>query len=428
MTLAFVEDIFVYTSSPRSLYLNPEAPDWITVDEKYKPILDLVDGKNDDSALYDHINHFYSDEKDVLTSQMQSLLATSRIFKHNQNQGQDNCMMDNGLGAPKSIYLTLTDSCNLKCIYCYATERKKHENATLETWKNYVADIMDFAGKPAFTFTGGEPLLVPYVLALAAYIKERGGECLLLTNGTLIDTAEKAAKIAELFGMVKISLDTLDEGISKTLRGQGVVEKARKAIDLLSAQKCNVQVQATITSKTHKNLDTFAAAFNHQVHFQPLYRDMGRARSKEDLSISGVQYFNALKSNGIFINLSGFHQNIHGYRNNPYKRCALAKEELSVDSDGNVFPCHMLHFESLVCGNLKKESISDIYRNSPVLNEMRTVNVDTVPKCKVCVFRNICGGACRARVDIVKDGIKGADSFCTFEQESILDALLYSYG
>jgi radical SAM protein with 4Fe4S-binding SPASM domain len=249
-----------------------------------------------------------------------------------------------------------------------------------------------------------------------------------LTNGTLIDTAEKAAQIAELFGMVKISLDTLDEDISKTLRGPGIVEKARRAFDLLSAKKCNVQVQAAITSKTYQNLDTFAAAFNNQVHFQPLYRDMGRARNKGDLSISGVEYFNALKSNGIFINLSGFHQNIHGYRNNPYKRCALAKEELSIDSDGNVFPCHMLHFESLVCGNLNKEKIADIYRNSLVLKEMRAVNVDTVPKCKVCVFRNFCGGACRARVDVIKNGIKGDDDFCTFEQESILDALLHSYG
>ena len=426
MMLAFVDDIFVYTSSPRSLYLNPEAPDWITVDEKYKPILDLVDGKNDDSAIYDYINRFYSDEKDVLTSQIQSLLTASRIFKHNQNQ--DNCIRDNGLSSPRQIYLTLTDSCNLRCVYCYATERQKHENANLETWKKYVADIIGFAGKPVFTFTGGEPLLVPYVLDLAAYIKERGCECLLLTNGTLIDTAEKAAQITELFSMVKISLDTLDETISKTLRGPGIVEKARTAFDLLSAQKCNVQVQATITSKTYQNLDTFAAAFNNQVHFQPLYRDMGRARNKEDLSISGSRYFDALKTNGIFVKLSGFHQNIHEYRNNPYKRCALAKEELSIDSDGNVYPCHMLHFESLVCGNLNKEKISDIYKNSAILNEMRTVNVDTIPKCKVCVFRNFCGGACRARVDVIKDGIKGADNFCTFEQKSILDALLYSYG
>jgi hypothetical protein len=112
MTPAFVDDIFVYTSCSRSLYLNPEAPDWITVDEKYKPILDLVDGKNDESAIYGHINRFYGDEKDVLTSQIKSLLETSRIFSHNQIP--KGCGKDNGVNVLKYVYLTLTDSCNLK--------------------------------------------------------------------------------------------------------------------------------------------------------------------------------------------------------------------------------------------------------------------------------------------------------------------------
>jgi MoaA/NifB/PqqE/SkfB family radical SAM enzyme len=57
------------------------------------------------------------------------------------------------------------------------------------------------------------------VFDLASFIKERGCDCLLLTNGTLINTEETAAKIAGLFNMVKISLDTLDETISKELRG-----------------------------------------------------------------------------------------------------------------------------------------------------------------------------------------------------------------
>jgi hypothetical protein len=32
------------------------------------------------------------------------------------------------------------------------------------------------------------------------------------------------------------------------------------------------------------------------------------------------------------------------------------------------------------------------------------------------------GGKCE------KDGVRGADDFCSFEKKSILDALLYSYG
>jgi radical SAM protein with 4Fe4S-binding SPASM domain len=426
MIPAFVDDIFIYSSSPRSLYLNPEAPDWITINEKYKPILDLFDGKNDESVIYGHINRFYSDEKEVLISQIKSLLAESKIFKHNQSK--TDCVEKFDTIKPKYIYLTLTDSCNLKCAYCYAVERKKRDNANFETWKYYISNIIEFADKPIFTFTGGEPLLVPYALDLAAYIKERKCECILLTNGTQINTAEMADKITNLFSMVKISLDTHDENISKELRGPGVVEKVRNAFNLLSERKCNVQILATVTSKTCQGLGAFSASFNNQMNFQPLYRDMGRARNNGDLSITGQEYYEALTKAGMFTLLPYFHDNIHKYRNNPYKRCAMANEELSIDADGNIFPCHMLHFENFICGNLNREKISEIYENSFVLNNLRTVNVEAIPKCRVCVFRNICGGACRARVDISKHGIKGADDFCVFEQKNILNALLHSYG
>jgi radical SAM protein with 4Fe4S-binding SPASM domain len=351
-------------------------------------------------------------------------LAESKIFKHNYTQ--ENRAGNNGANALRQVYLTLTDSCNLKCVYCYATERKKRDNAPFETWKKYVADIIEFAGKLVFNFTGGEPLTVPYALDLASYIKERGRECFLLTNGTFINTEEIADKIAALFDMEKISLDTDDENISKELRGAGIVEKAKNAYNLLQKRKCNVQIMATTTAKTRQNMADFADRFT--VQFQPLYRDIGRARDSGDLSITGEEYYNALTERGKFWILHQYHDTIHSFRNNPCKRCAFANEELSVDADGNVFPCHMLHFEKYLCGNLNTQRITDIYKNSAVLNELREVNVDTIPKCKKCVYRNICGGGCRARVDIPKLGVKGADDFCVFEQRTILDALLYSHG
>jgi sulfatase maturation enzyme AslB (radical SAM superfamily) len=189
----FIDDIFIYSSSPRSLYLNPEAPDWFTINLKYKPILDLIDGKNDDTIIYNYINKYYEDEKEILTSQIKTILMTSKIFKHNQIQNSNKT--GRNIFSPKYIYLTLTDSCNLKCIYCYATERKKTKDTTYETWEKYVSDIIDFSNKPIFIFTGGEPLTVPYVFNLASYIRKRDCECILLTNGTLINNDEIADNI-----------------------------------------------------------------------------------------------------------------------------------------------------------------------------------------------------------------------------------------
>jgi radical SAM protein with 4Fe4S-binding SPASM domain len=419
----FVDGIFIHLSSPRVLYLNPEAPDWITINEKYKPILDLFDGKNDEAVIYEYIKKHYYDEYEILLTQIKSMLENINIFKHNQNNYYSNA---NDYCKPKYIYITLTDSCNLKCSYCYATERKIQGDTSYEIWRNYISDIIDFSCKPVFTFTGGEPLTVPYVFDLASCIKEHGCECILLTNGTLIDNNEKAQKISQLFDFVKISLDSINKDISDELRGEGVLEKVINAHKLLLQNNCNVQIMATVTQKTMETVDDFSEYFNNNVNFQPLY-NIGRSKTTNNLEISGKQYYDALTKKGKFKHLHGYANKILNFKNKPYKRCSYAKEELSIDSNGNVFPCHMMHYDNLLCGNLKNEKIKDIYEKSLVLNKLRKINVDTLPECKICVYRNFCGGGCRARNDISKQGIEGWNEFCEFEQMEILDALLYSY-
>ena len=419
---AFVDDIYTHSEDSRILYLNPTAPDWITINEKYKPIFDLFNGKNCIKVIFSYINTNFSDEKDILIPQVKELFENSSLFKGNSNKPKNKQYK-----LPNSIYLTLTDYCNINCIYCYATERNKNENISLEKWKYYVASIIDFAKEPIFTFTGGEPLLLPYVFELANFIREKNCKIILLTNGTLITSNEIARKIAKLFDLVKISLDSLDENICKIFRGDGVLESVKNAFQLLRSNDCNVNILATVTSMTCEQLDEFSKYFENNVNFQPLYV-IGRARHNNSLYITGEQYYNALTKNGKFNLLHEYHNKIFNFRNNPCKRCALADAELSIDPNGNVFPCHMLHYDDFICGNLNHQNIKDIYRKSKKMIELRKINVDNIPKCKNCIFRNFCGAACRARIDITKFGITGNDDFCSFEQKQILDALMFSYG
>ena len=111
-----------------------------------------------------------------------------------------------------------------------------------------------------------------------------------------------------------------------------------------------------------------------------------------------------------------------------FDEISIAIEELSIAPNGDLYPCHMLHCPELRIGNLNKDDISKLYYKSPLLKELRGINVDTIEQCKTCEVRNFCGGACRARIDFKKYGLKGNDSFCVFEKESILDALMYSFG
>lgn len=420
--------LYIHHHNHRVLYFNPEPPDWITINETYKPIFDLFDGNHTQDSITSFIRNHFPDEREIIVPQIEEFIKTSKVLLHNCREARPpETGIETDNSAPKFVYITLTDRCNLRCQYCYAVERTKSEDVGFGTWSRYIRDILRVANSPVFIFTGGEPLLIPYVYDLAALTKEAGCENILLSNGTKITSLAEANRVADVFHLVKLSLDTLDEEVAGLLRGHGIIKKVQRAFDLLNEANCNVQILATVTSVTREDLDVFSMHFDNQVNFQPFYT-MGRGRGTNDLALTGQEYYEALTQTDIFRLLPGFHRNIHGYRNRPFKRCAMAREEISIDPAGNVFPCHMLHYPEFDCGNLNTTDFAAIYKQSPVLTRLRALSVDSMEQCKACVFRNICGGSCRARVDIRKNRIEGGNKFCTFEKNAILDALMYSYG
>jgi radical SAM protein with 4Fe4S-binding SPASM domain len=423
-----INNLYIHEENNRILYFNPEAPDWITINTKYKNIFELFDGNNNENSLFNFIDANHASESELLKQQFREFIKTSNILENNfyPHPFNNNLKHEHNI-KPKYIYVTITDKCNLNCIYCYAKERKDQPDNNLNNWLKYIDDILSFNNECTFVFTGGEPLIAQNIFQLASYIKSKNCQNILLTNGTQINTKEIAQKVVDLFSDIRISLDSLDELINSKLRGNNLVSDIIKAYELLKSCNANVRILSTVNSLTKDDVESFADFFDNNVVFQPFY-EMGLGRIHNNLSLTGEEYYNSLTKTDVFKYLQGFHKNIHNYRNRPFKRCAFAVEEISLDSSGNIFPCHMLHYENLNCGNLNTKKFEEIYCNSTILKELRNINVDSMIQCKECIFRNICGGACRARVDITKNGISGINSFCEFEKKSILDALLYSYG
>lgn len=393
---------------------------------RYGGIFDLFDGRHSLENIAHYIEQNHPDESGLLVGQVNSLVQTLKLFEHNStNSPQISEARERGL---KYVYLTLTDECNLSCRYCYAKERIKTSSLSVQKWYGFIDRLLTLSSPLIFTFTGGEPLLVPYLFDLATYIKERDSSCILLTNGTKINSIETAKRIAECFELVKVSADSHRPEINSQLRGQGTLDKVVAAVDLLDKAKANYTIVATVTKLNKKDIDEFAQYFNNRVYFQPLYR-MGSAKNDSQLIISGDEYYEALTGTGLFKYLSNYHRNIHSYRGKPSKRCAMATEELSIGPDGDLYPCHMLHYPELKVGNMESgECVADMYKKSKVLSYLRTLTVDSIPQCTDCCVRNFCAGGCRARADFYSDGLASADSFCVFEKRLIIDALLYSYG
>lgn len=413
------DSVVVFSREGKSLYLEPSLPDWLVVEAPHERLLKLCDGQTSVSKIVSTLKEGNEQTALLVARQFSEAVMTSGVFENATSSESAHSPEDQ----PKYYYLTLTDRCNLRCAYCYAKDRKPAPEISCSQWMNYIDQFHDMAPDATYTITGGEPLFYPHVFEVASYLRKKGAPTVLITNGTLID-AEIAAKITDTFSEVKLSIDTTDEAINLKLRTVSPQSTIRVS-QLLEHFGKRPSILATVTQANMDHLDGLVEAFGDRLVFQPLF-PMGRAVEHEDLAITGKQYFQALSKPNVRKFLPGYYGNIHGYRCQPYKRCALAREEISIGPNGDVFGCHLMHYQSLCCGNLEDRLFEEIYVNSPMLTQLRKLNVDSIQNCSKCNVRNFCGAACRARI-----GIKGImpnehDDFCEFERLSILDALFSS--
>jgi cyclic pyranopterin phosphate synthase len=112
---------------------------------------------------------------------------------------------------PRSVRLSLTDRCDLACIYCRPDKRDGYldERLELDAWKTMAAGLVR-AGVRRVRLTGGEPLLHPAVVEAVAFLGTLGLEDLALTtNATRLERHARPLRDAGL-ARLNISLDTLD--------------------------------------------------------------------------------------------------------------------------------------------------------------------------------------------------------------------------
>ncbi len=161
------------------------------------------------------------------------------------------------------LRLSITDRCNLRCIYCMPAEgvdwRPHDEILTLEEIE-LVARAAIGAGLSKIRLTGGEPLvrkgIVGLVRSLVAIEGLKG--MALTTNGILLpryaeDLAEAGLK------RVNISLDSLDETAYAELTRGGKLSEALDGIRAaLEAGLTPVKINCVVARSLNQDLEAFA--------------------------------------------------------------------------------------------------------------------------------------------------------------------------
>lgn len=420
--LKLPSDVLTKRKKEKYLFLNPQIPDWIIVNANGAAALKLCNGERTVRDIGRIVSRAARrDAREEVANFFHEVLSSTSFFSDSVNQSDRsqpyhlNC-----------IHLNLTDRCNLQCVYCYAQERNDSKSKLcLKDYMTVVDSINDLTKNVEIVFTGGEPLLVDYILDVAHYAKSKGNELHLLTNGTLIDV-KTADLLSELFDLIKISIDGAYPKIHDWHRGNGAFARTMKSIDLLVKKNAKLKISMTVTKKNINNITAMVKRFGSLLSFAPLF-NAGRAKKNRRLAITGREYYKALSSIPGVNPMSYLGSSLQKAKQQRIAKCSIGDAEISISPTGDVYPCHLLHLPQFFAGNIREQSLELIYQTSQKLKACRELIVTEIEGCAKCAVRFICGGACRARAFYEKGRIDVSDDFCEYEKLAFTNGLFEAY-
>lgn len=155
------------------------------------------------------------------------------------------------------LRISLTENCNLKCIYCLPEDYSpKQYDETKILSKENVLSIVKVAkeiGIKKIRLTGGEPLLRKDIISIVSGIKKIGiDEIYITTNGTLLSEKVKSLYEAGLSG-INVSLDSLEEKQFKEITRGGKLSKVLEGVEKACALNLKVKINSVIIKGINEN-------------------------------------------------------------------------------------------------------------------------------------------------------------------------------
>ena len=339
------------------------------------------------------------------------------------------------------VFWESTKACNLNCLHCRASAAKDRDESELtqDEVKRIVNEIAQ-VGSPVFIISGGEPLVRPHILDIAAFARSKGLKVALASNGTLIN--EVVAKEIHEAGIrrVAISLDGASAETHDAFRQvPGSFESALEGAR--SAQAAGLEVQVNVTVTRH-NVDDLPLLLDlaHERRFVALhtfllvpvgcgveiaqdqtvspekYEEVLRwfckaeAASPIELKATCAPHFfrvrAQMKKEGLLAARDGaktpFHRHTRG--------CLAGSTVCFISHVGKVQPCGYLPVEA---GDLRTSSFETIWNESPVFLELRDPSL-LQGKCGQCDYRIACGG-CRARAQYAAGDYLAEEPYCVYQ-------------
>ena len=389
--LKLPKEVYLKKIGKYTIVICPDKPNWIVFDDLEYKLFDLL-------RINTILNSLVLFQEDTLFTEENCInilkLVLSKIDAISFYEEIEGCEEDDIKQIIKTIHITVTDDCNLRCLHCYMSAgivSKEYLNLTLvgdkiKRIQQYYNDKLDIV------VSGGEPLLHPDILSFLKEIKEN--RVTLFTNGMMINS-NNISIISETCDAVQISMEGISKSVFERIRGKNTYDKLMDTIVYLKESNVRVILAITMLPNTIDDIKSNLISFLKDLSYKNI-----EVRLNYELEMSG----NALKNfagekykiniENIVVDLLqelkeiGVTYNSKSERNIRFSNCGIGAS-IVFDAKGKIYPCNKL---------------SDYYRDISddiidVIKYFDNLNVNSscrnIQGCQSCELKYICTGGCR---------------------------------
>ena len=280
--------------------------------------------------------------------------------------------------APIFVWLEPTNRCNLKCPQCPTGEglRRERGDMTIDDYREVLGKLKQTPPLLLTLHLAGEPLLSGNIFEMISMAKEAGMQTTLSTNATPL-SEEMSRRLIEA-GLDSIRLDfCADKERFEQVRLGASWEKVYANIITLLKAKSEMNAERPIVRI--KEVSTSGASHRERA------RRMGELKSMfREYSIKG---FSSLEVHNWAGTFAAEHGEVSGAKRKRPHPCSHLWTSLAITCDGLVVPCCRDLDCECVLGDIKVQSLDEIWNGEKLRNMRRAMierNLKDVPLCAKC--------------------------------------------
>jgi len=344
---------------------------------------------------------------------------------------------------PMLVYWEMTQACALACRHCRA-----EAIPTLHPQELTHAESMDLLRQiaafdkplPHLILTGGDPLRRADLYVLIDEAHRLGLTVSITPSATGDLNYEVLAKLkAHGIESLGLSLDGSTAALHEAVRGvEGCFDWTMRAAEDAARLGMPIQVNTLVAQETEADLPAiyellksvtvmrwslfFLIAVGRGKLLKPVSAERGEELMHWVYDLAQVAPF-AIKTTEApsYRRIALDRMRAAGWTREQIARTSVYRGFeirdghgiMFVSNTGEIFPAGFL---PLVTGNVRTNTLTYVYRNSPVFRELHTPS-HFKGKCGICEYRTLCGGS-RARAFAYTGDPLESDPFCAYEPKA----------